>query len=237
MSDTEPAARPPALPASWMEAIGDQFERDHMTDLRRFLRERKAAGAEIYPPSSNVFRALQLVEPQDVRVCLIGQDPYIRPGEAHGLSFSVAPGVRKPPSLQNVYKELEDDLGIPPARHGFLEAWAKQGVLLLNNALTVERGKSGSHLNRGWEQFTDAVLKTINDGPPTVFMLWGKPAQAKAEWVDRSKHLVLATSHPSPMGGACFRGFFGSRPFSRANAFLKEHGRGEIDWRLPDVAA
>jgi uracil-DNA glycosylase len=220
-----------------MAAIGDQFEQEHMVGLRRFLRERKTAGAEVFPPSSSVFRALQLVEPQDVRVVILGQDPYHGPGQAHGLSFSVRPGVRPPPSLVNIYKELQADLGHAPVRHGFLERWAEQGVLLLNDSLTVERGAAGSHRNKGWEPFTDAVIRAIDKGPPTVFVLWGRNAQAKAASVDRNRHLVIATSHPSPMGDSANKGFFGSRPFSRTNAFLKEHGRGEIDWRLPDAAA
>lgn len=225
------------IPPRWMELLSDQFPSPHMDGLRSFLQEEKRSGKDIFPPNDSVFRALELVDPDQVKVTLIGQDPYHGPGQAHGLSFSVQPGVRVPPSLQNVYKELQADLGHAPVRHGFLEAWARQGVLLLNDSLTVERGKPGSHRGKGWEAFTDAIVRIVDRGPPSVFMLWGRNAKEKAASVDQSRHLVLATSHPSPMGDACNKGFFGSRPFSRANAFLEEAGRGPIDWRLPATVA
>lgn len=224
------------LSPAWQTALAGQFESSHMVKLRHFLVAEKEAGKAIYPPSSQIFRALDLVEPQDVRVVILGQDPYHGAGQAHGLSFSVQPGVRVPPSLLNIYKELQADLGHAPVRHGFLESWARQGVLLLNDSLTVEATKAGSHRKKGWEPFTDAIIRAVDAGPPTVFVLWGRNAKEKAESVNSARHLVIATSHPSPMGDACNKGFFGSRPFSRANAFLEEHGRGGIDWRLPEHA-
>lgn len=225
------------LSPAWREALSDQFPSPHMDGLKTFLLAEKKAGKEIYPAGDHIFRALDLVEPGDVRVVVLGQDPYHGPGQAHGLSFSVRPGVRPPPSLVNIYKELQADLGHAPPRHGFLEHWARQGVLLLNDSLTVERGRAASHKGKGWEPFTDAIIRVVDRGPPSVFILWGRNAQAKAASVDRSRHLVVATSHPSPMGDSCNKGFFGSRPFSKANAFLSEHGRGEIDWRLPETVS
>ncbi len=222
------------LSTAWRDALADQFRSPHMEALRSFLVTEKESGKEIYPPSREIFRALDLVEPEAVKVLVLGQDPYFGPGQAHGLSFSVRPGVRVPPSLLNVYKELQADLGHAPVKHGFLESWARQGVLLLNDALTVERGRAGSHRGRGWEPFTDAIVRIVDRGPPCVFMLWGRNAKEKAASVDARRHLVIATSHPSPMGDACNKGFFGSRPFSRANAFLEANGRGAIDWRLPE---
>ena len=223
------------LSPAWREALSDQFDAPHMTALRSFLVAEKAAGREVFPPSDSIFRALDLVEPSAVRVVILGQDPYHGPGQAHGLSFSVRPGVRPPPSLVNIYKELQADLGFAPPRHGFLEHWARQGVLLLNDSLTVERSRAGSHRGKGWEPFTDAIVRVVDAGPPAVFVLWGRNAQAKAASVDASRHLVIASSHPSPMGDSCNKGFFGSRPFSRANAFLEGNGRGAIDWRLPET--
>jgi uracil-DNA glycosylase len=168
-----------------------------------------------------------------VRVVIIGQDPYHGEGQAHGLSFSVKPGVRIPPSLVNIYKELQGDLGIAPAKHGFLEHWAKQGVLLLNSVLTVEMGMAAAHQGKGWEKFTDAVIRAVNDLPqPVVFILWGSYAQKKAAFVDTSKHLVIKSVHPSPL--SAHNGFFGTKPFSRANDFLVAKGYPPIDWKLPD---
>ena len=225
------------LSTAWQNVLADALGSPRMDDLRSFLLHEKAAGKRIYPPSDQIFRALHLVEPEDVRVVILGQDPYHGARQAHGLSFSVQPGIAVPPSLRNIYKELEADLGHTPVAHGFLESWARQGVLLLNDSLTVEHGKAGSHRNRGWEPFTDAIVSTVSSGPPTAFLLWGRNAQAKANTVDDERHLVIATSHPSPMGNSVNKGFFGSRPFSRANAFLKSHGRGTIDWQLPKTAA
>jgi uracil-DNA glycosylase len=222
------------LSDAWKEPLRQALSSPQMASLRAFLVAERQAGKKVFPPSASIFSALDLVEPKDVRVVILGQDPYHGDGQAHGLSFSVMPGVRPPPSLQNVYRELQKDLGHAPVRHGFLEAWARQGVLLLNDSLTVERGQAGSHRGKGWEPFTDAVVRIVAEGPPTAFMLWGRNAKEKAASVDASRHLVIATSHPSPMGDACNKGFFGSRPFSRTNAFLKENGRGEIDWKLPE---
>lgn len=200
-----------------------------------FQRAERAAGRRIFPPEPQILRALDLTPLDSVRVVILGQDPYHGAGQAHGLAFSVPDGVRQPPSLRNILRELRDDLGIVPARHGNLESWARQGVLLLNTVLTVAEGSAGAHRGRGWEALTDAVISAASaEAPPSVFLLWGAPAQAKAALVDASRHLVLAAPHPSPL--SAYRGFFGSRPFSRANAFLVAHGRPPVDWRLPDAA-
>jgi uracil-DNA glycosylase len=221
------------LHPDWLAPLQREFDADYMVRLREFLVAEKAAGKRIFPRGADWFRALDLTPLSQVRVMILGQDPYHGAGQAHGLCFSVQPGVRIPPSLANIYKELHSDLGIVPARHGFLEHWAKQGVLLLNNVLTVEMGLAASHKGRGWERFTDAVVAQVNALPdPVVFMLWGSHAQKKAASVD-PRHLVLKSVHPSPL--SAHGGFFGCRHFSQANAFLKAHGRGEIDWALPDI--
>lgn len=223
------------LSPEWLAQIGGEFDQPYMAELRAFLLAERAAGKRIFPPASEWFRALDLTPPDAVRVVILGQDPYHGPGQAHGLCFSVRPGVRVPPSLVNIYKELASDLGIPPARHGHLEAWARQGVLLLNTVLTVEMGQAASHKGRGWERFTDAVIAAVNALPqPVVFLLWGSHAQKKAAAVDRSRHHVLTAPHPSPL--SAHTGFLGCRHFSQANAFLAAQGRGTIDWRLPDTA-
>jgi uracil-DNA glycosylase len=219
---------------SWKAPLAAEFSDPYMADLKRFLLEQKQEGRRIFPKGAEYFRALDLTPLDEVRVVILGQDPYHGEGQAHGLCFSVQPGVRIPPSLVNIYKEMQGDLGIPPARHGFLEHWAKQGVLLLNSVLTVEMGRAASHQGRGWERFTDAVIRAVNEQEkPVVFILWGSYAQKKAAFVDRSRHLVLRSPHPSPL--SAHNGFFGSRPFSKANAFLVEHGRKPIDWQLPAV--
>jgi uracil-DNA glycosylase len=221
------------LHPSWLAPLQREFDSPYMADLRAFLLAEKAAGKRIFPKGSDWFRALDLTPPESVRVVILGQDPYHGEGQAHGLCFSVQPGVKVPPSLVNIYKELKSDLGIDPPGHGFLEHWANQGVLLLNNCLTVEMGLAASHKGRGWERFTDAVVAQVNALPdPVVFMLWGSHAQKKAASVD-PRHLVLKSVHPSPL--SAHGGFFGSRPFSQANAFLKANGRGEIDWALPEI--
>ena len=201
--------------------------------LGGWLRAEEAAGKRIYPPRGQRLAALELTPLDKVKVVILGQDPYHGPGQAHGLSFSVPQGVPPPPSLVNIYKELKSDLGIGPPAHGDLSHWAKQGVLLLNNALTVEAGQAGSHQNRGWEAITDAAVAAVAARPePSVFILWGSHAQAKAaripELTDSDRHLVIRSPHPSPL--SAHRGFFGSKPFSRANAFLEANGRGAIDW-------
>ncbi len=231
---TEAAAIPDVkLDDSWKQALGDEFAKPYMTTLKAFLKDRKAAGAHVFPKGSEYFRALDLTPLDKVRVVILGQDPYHGEGQAHGLSFSVKPGVRTPPSLVNIYKELQGDLGIAPARHGFLEHWAKQGVLLLNAVLTVEMGQANIHQGKGWEGFTDAVIRAVNDQPhPVVFILWGAYAQKKAAFVDTSRHLVIKSVHPSPL--SAHNGFFGTKPFSRANAFLESKGYAPIDWQLPE---
>ncbi|WP_027833744.1 uracil-DNA glycosylase [Maritalea myrionectae] len=221
------------LEDSWKQALADEFSSTYMQQLKSFLLERKTNGATIFPAGSNFFRALDLTPLEDVKVVILGQDPYHGPGQAHGLSFSVRPGVRIPPSLLNIYKEIERDLGLPRPQHGFLENWAKQGVLLLNSVLTVEQGQAGAHQGKGWERFTDAVIEKINaQGHPTVFMLWGSYAQKKASFINQDKHLVLKAPHPSPL--SAHRGFLGCGHFSKANAFLSAQGRDPIDWRLPE---
>jgi uracil-DNA glycosylase len=227
------------LHPGWRAPLQDEFDAPYMQALRSFLVAEKQAGKRIFPPSGDWFRALDLTPLEDVRVVILGQDPYHGEGQAHGLCFSVQPGVRTPPSLVNIYKEMERDLGIPRASHGFLEHWAKQGVLLLNAVLTVQMSMAASHQGRGWERFTDAIIRLVNARTePVVFMLWGSYAQKKAAFVDSidkgGRHLVLKAAHPSPL--SAHNGFFGSGHFSKANAFLEQHGRPPIDWRLPDIA-
>ncbi|MFY9352596.1 MAG: uracil-DNA glycosylase [Sphingobium sp.] len=223
------------LHESWRAPLAEQFGAPHMQALKSFLQAEKAAGKRIFPRGSDYFRALDLTPLEQVKVLILGQDPYHGEGQAHGLCFSVQPGVRTPPSLVNIYKEMQADLGIAPARHGFLEHWARQGVLLLNSVLTVERGRAASHQGKGWELFTDAVVRLVaQKAEPVVFLLWGAYAQRKAGFVDQSRHLVIKSAHPSPL--SAHNGFLGSRPFSRANAFLEAKGRGAIDWALPAIA-
>jgi len=227
------ATREIKLHPSWLGALGGEFDQPYMGELKRFLVAEKERGKHIFPRSSEWFRALDLTPLDKVRVVILGQDPYHGPGQAHGLCFSVQPDVQIPPSLVNIYKEIESDLGIKPARHGFLEHWAKQGVLLLNSVLTVEMGHAASHRDKGWERFTDAIVREINQRPdPVVFMLWGSYAQKKAAFVDTSKHLVLKAPHPSPL--SAYSGFFGSGHFSKANAWLEKHDIKPIDWSLPE---
>ncbi len=230
------------LDPGWAQALAPVLAGPAMDALRDFLKAEKAAGKRILPHSRDWFAALALTPLDAVRVVILGQDPYHGPGQAHGLSFSVRPGVAVPPSLRNIYKELHSDLGLAPPAHGFLEHWARQGVLLLNSVLTVEQHQAASHAGRGWEAFTDAVVHAVADrDAPTVFLLWGSHAQKKAAFVRDvgagGRHLVLRARHPSPL--SAHSGWFGSRPFSQANAFLEANGRGAIDWALPplDTAA
>ena len=223
------------LPGSWQSSL-DFVQPDlPLQSLQNFLEAEQSAGKIIYPPRAQWLAALELTAPELVRVVILGQDPYHGPGQAHGLAFSVPPGVKVPPSLANIYKELESDLAIPRAHHGDLTHWAQQGVLLLNNALTVEAGRAGSHQKCGWEPFTDAVIAAVaGQERPCVFMLWGSHAQKKAARIPAlatGPHLVLNAPHPSPL--SAYTGFFGCRHFSQANAFLERHGRGAIDWHLP----
>lgn len=223
-----------AMHESWKAPLQPELDGDYMAALRSFLKAEKAAGKIIYPHSSNWFRALELTPLDGVRAVILGQDPYHGPGQAHGLCFSVQSGVRTPPSLVNMFKEMENDLGTARARHGNLEHWATQGVLLLNSVLTVEAGQAASHQKRGWERFTDAIIRIINDRPdPAVFLLWGAYAQKKAAFVDTSRHLVLRAAHPSPL--AAHNGFFGCRHFSQTNAFLQARNLKPIDWALPAI--
>ena len=224
------------LHPSWLAPLRREFDEPYVDELRRFLREERANGRQIFPRGRDWFRALDLTPLDEVRVVILGQDPYHGEGQAHGLCFSVPPGVRPPPSLVNIFRELESDLGVRPSRHGFLEHWARQGVLLLNSVLTVQMGLAASHRGRGWERFTDAVVRTVNaKSEPVVFMLWGSYAQKKAEFVDTSRHLVLKAPHPSPL--SAHSGFFGCRHFSKANAFLEQRGLPPIDWALPECSA
>lgn len=223
-----------SIPHGWEAPLNAARASESMAALERFLDAERAAGKTIYPERTAWFRALELTPLDKVRVVILGQDPYHGPGQAHGLSFSVPPGVRPPPSLMNIYKELESDLGIKRSAHGFLEHWAKQGVLLLNSVLTVEMAKAASHNRKGWEQFTDAIVRLVNDKPdPVVFMLWGAYAHKKAANVDTSRHLVLKAAHPSPL--SAYNGFFGCKHFSQCNAFLMRKGQPPIDWTLPDA--
>ncbi len=222
-----------SLQPDWQALLGPELEQPYMLELQRFLQAEQQAGKQIYPASKHWLHALQSTALEDVKVVILGQDPYHQPGQAHGLSFSVPAGIKVPPSLRNIYKELQADLGIEPAQHGCLESWARQGVLLLNAVLTVEQSQAASHQGRGWERFTDKVIHAVNTHcNAVVFILWGSYAQKKGAFVDRQRHLVLQSPHPSPL--AAHRGFFGCRHFSQANAFLKARGRTPINWQLPE---
>lgn len=215
----------------WNPILKGELEQTYWKELQEFVATERASHP-VYPPQRDVFAALHLTPYNDVSVLILGQDPYHGPGQAHGLCFSVRPDVRVPPSLQNIYKELNADLGIEIPDHGYLEPWAKQGVLLLNTTLTVRGSQAASHQKRGWETFTDAVIRAVSAKPePVVFVLWGAAAGKKAELVDRNHHTVLRSTHPSPLSAN--RGFFGSKPFSKINAALETAERPAIDWRLP----
>lgn len=219
---------------SWDPILASEFDAPYMKELRAFLKQEKAARKTLYPPSSLVFQALRLTGFDEARVVILGQDPYHGPGQAHGLSFSVPAGVPVPPSLKNIFQEIHDDLGIPEPSHGNLVHWAEQGVLLLNAVLTVERGKAGAHQGKGWETFTDAVVSRLDQSRSgLVFLLWGSYAQKKGQLINRDRHLVLESTHPSPL--SAHRGFLGCRHFSRANDYLASQSRPPIDWSLPDL--
>ena len=225
-------AREIRLEDSWKSRLAPEFHQPYMNDLRAFLLARKRGGATIYPPGPQMFNALNSTPFDDVRVVILGQDPYHGPGQAHGLCFSVRPGVKPPPSLVNIFKEIESDLGVAPPGHGCLQAWAERGVLLLNAVLTVERGQAGAHQGKGWEEFTDQIVRLLNaerDG--LVFLLWGGYALRKGSVIDRQRHCVLTAPHPSPL--SAHRGFFGCRHFSRANEYLESRGLAPMDWSLP----
>lgn len=220
------------LEPSWKQHVGDWLLQPEMQSLASFLRERKAAGARIYPPGPQIFAAFEATPFDAVKVVMLGQDPYHGPGQAHGLCFSVRPGVPVPPSLLNIYKEIQADLGIAPPDHGCLLPWARQGVLLLNAVLTVEDGRAGAHQGKGWEAFTDHVIQTLSrEREGLVFLLWGAYAQAKGKVIDTRRHRVLRAPHPSPL--SAHRGFMGCGHFSAVNRYLQERGQGSIDWRLP----
>lgn len=225
------AAEAIKLEPSWKAVLAHEFSKPYMANLKSFLTAEKNAGKVIFPRGEEYFAALDMTSFEDVKVVIIGQDPYHGPGQAHGLCFSVKPGVAIPPSLVNIYKELQSDLGINPPQHGYLMDWAKQGVLLLNAVLTVQAGMAASHQGRGWEEFTDAIVKALNENREgLVFVLWGSYAQKKGAVIDRKKHFVIEGPHPSPL--SAYRGFFGSKPFSKINHFLKSKGKTEIDWQL-----
>ena len=221
----------PSLPDAWRPVIGDDWLRPSLDPLRSFLSDEYATRT-VYPPAKQVFTALELTPPEAVKAVILGQDPYHGAGQAHGLAFSVRPGVRPPASLGNIFKELKADLGIvAPPGLGDLTAWARQGVLLLNAVLTVRDGQPLSHKGKGWEQFTDAVLRAVGGGrQPVAFVLWGAQAQKKRDLIDAGRHAVIESAHPSPLSART--GFFGSKPFSRVNEALRTFGRQEIDWRL-----
>ncbi|MGB4859209.1 MAG: uracil-DNA glycosylase [Dokdonella sp.] len=220
------------LEVSWKTRLGSQFDTPEMLGLADFLRAEKAADKIVFPRGNDIFAALDATPFEKAKVVILGQDPYHGLGQSHGLSFSVRPGVRVPPSLDNIFKEISRDLGLPRPSHGCLHAWAQQGVLLLNSVLTVQQGHAGSHQGKGWESFTDAVIDALNRGREhLVFLLWGSHAQAKGRLIDAKRHLILKAPHPSPL--SAHRGFMGCAHFSRANAYLEQHGLTPIDWSLP----
>ncbi len=220
------------LEPSWLAVLNDEFDKNYMVQLRAFLKEEKQAGNKIYPKGNDIFNAFQKTPFTDVKVVILGQDPYHGENQAHGLSFSVQKGVTIPPSLRNIYKELSTDIpGFITPNHGNLTEWAEQGVLLLNASLTVQAGMPGSHQKKGWETFTDMVIKTLSDKKTgLVFILWGAFAQAKAELIDKTKHHIIKSPHPSPFSAD--RGFFGSKPFSKTNEILEKEGKQPIDWQI-----
>lgn len=227
-----PTALPAGLPPCWHDRLGPLLQTPTLQALATYLRARKQAGATIYPPGRQFFNAFNTTPFNAVRVVILGQDPYHGPGQAHGLSFSVLPGVPVPPSLQNIFKEIEADLGLPTPRHGYLQSWAEQGVLLLNSVLSVEAGQARSHAGKGWEDVTDhAISRLSQERTHLVFMLWGSFAQAKQPLIDPTRHLVLTAPHPSPL--SAHQGFLGCRHFSQANAYLQQQGLPPIDWALP----
>jgi uracil-DNA glycosylase len=227
----DPALVPANFPPSWLAAIGDEFAEEYFSDLRKFVSDERKLG-QVLPPPHDVFNAFRYTPLSLVRVVILGQDPYPTPGHAHGLCFSVRPGVALPASLRNIYRELNDDLNIPPAQHGYLEAWSRQGVLLMNTVLTVRAGAPNSHKNKGWERFTDAALSAVNELPRRiVFLLWGSHAKQKSKLIDTKRHTVITGVHPSPLSAD--NGFFGSKPFSKVNEALEDAGLPPIDWSLP----
>ena len=221
------------ITGDWLNALEGEFHKEYYKKLFEFVKEEYSTHV-VYPPSDDIFNALHLTPLSDVKVLILGQDPYHEPHQAHGLSFSVQPGVDAPPSLVNIYKELGDDLGCYMPNNGYLKKWADQGVLLLNTLLTVRAHEAFSHQNHGWEQFTDAIIQAVNEQDrPIVYMLWGKPAQSKMKMLNNPKHLVLTAPHPSPL--SAYRGFFGCKHFSKANEFLVKNGIEPIDWQIENI--
>lgn len=217
----------------WLSALSEEFRQPYYMDLYRFVKN-EYMNYVIYPKAEDIFNAFHLTPLNQVKVVILGQDPYHNEGQAHGLCFSVQPNTPIPPSLVNIYKELQDDLGCYIPDNGCLEKWAKQGVLLLNTVLTVRAHQAFSHQGKGWEKFTDAVIRAVNElDRPVVFILWGKPAQGKKSMLTNKMHLILEAPHPSPL--SAYRGFFGSKPFSKANGFLKAHGLEPIDWQIENI--
>ncbi len=222
-----------AIQNDWLEAIGEEFRKPYYKELYDFVKEEYSTTA-VYPSSDDIFNALHLTALKDVKVLVLGQDPYHGANQAHGLSFSVLPGQRIPPSLKNIYKELQDDLGCYIPNNGYLEKWAKQGVLMLNTVLTVRAHKPNSHQGKGWEHFTDAIIEAVNkEDRPIVYLLWGRPAQSKIPMLNNPKHLILKAPHPSPYSAD--RGFFGCRHFSQANEFLQSNGQEPVDWQIENI--
>lgn len=216
----------------WLQAVGDEFKKPYYAQLYKFIKEEYNTKV-IYPPADDIFNALHLTPLSKVKVLILGQDPYHNEGQAHGLCFSVKPEVDIPPSLENIYKELKDDLGCKIPNNGYLVKWAEQGVLMLNTVLTVRAHQANSHQGRGWEQFTDAIINAVNaQDRPIVYMLWGRPAQSKIPMLTNPKHLILKAPHPSPL--SAYRGFFGCKHFSQTNAFLEKNGIEPIDWQIED---
>ena len=223
------------LEKSWRIALKDELNQPYMQQLHAFFEKERKIGKIIYPKSTEIFKAFELTPIDKVKVVIIGQDPYHRPNQAHGLCFSVQRGVAIPPSLLNIYKELQADLKIVPAKYGNLSSWAEQGVLLLNSVLTVEKAKPAAHQNKGWEKFTDKVIELLSEqNKPLVFVLWGNYAQQKGKIINRDKHLVIQSAHPSPL--SAYRGFFGSQPFSKINEYLLKNKQRPIDWKLPELS-
>ena len=223
-----------AIQNDWLQAVGEEFRKPYYKELYNFVKEEYSTRV-IYPPADDIFNALHLTPLKEVKVVILGQDPYHNEHQAHGLSFSVLPDQREiPPSLQNIYKELHDDLGCYIPDNGYLEKWARQGVLMLNTVLTVRAHQANSHQGHGWEQFTDAILEAVNqEDRPIVYLLWGRPAQSKIPMLTNPKHLILKAPHPSPL--SAYRGFFGCRHFSQTNAFLESHGAVPIDWQIENI--
>ncbi len=225
----------PAISNDWLPALKPEFSKPYYRDLYRFVNEEYRSHT-VYPPADRIFEALHLTPLKDVRVVILGQDPYHEPGQAHGLCFSVLPDTEIPPSLRNIYQELHDDLGCYIPNNGYLKKWADQGVLLLNTVLTVRAHEAFSHQGRGWEEFTDAIIRAVNaQDRPIVFLLWGRPAQTKREMLTNPRHLVLTAPHPSPL--SAHRGFFGCRHFSKTNDFLRANGLAPIDWQIENTGA